>query len=83
MVSNRLSEIDVIRPVLIFLLILYHSFIIYAGGWREPAGFEPNAAYWWIAKGSYSFMLETFVFISGYVFMYQIKERNKYKTWGG
>lgn len=66
-----LSEIAVIRPILIILLVVYHSFIIYQGGWSEPIGFEHNRAYWWISKASYSFMLEAFVMISGYVYAYQ------------
>lgn len=73
--KKNLVEIALIRPVLIILLILYHSFIIYQGGWHEPEGFEPNRVYWWISKFCYSFMLETFVFISGYVFAYTIKIR--------
>lgn len=55
-----LSEIAVIRPILIILLVVYHSFIIYQGGWSEPIGFEHNRAYWRISKASYSFMLETY-----------------------
>lgn len=80
---ERLTEIDFIRPVIILLLIVYHAFIIYAGGWNPPTGFQPNIVYEWIAKTSYSFMLEAFVFISGYIFMYQIKVRNKFDSLGG
>lgn len=80
---NRLAEIDFIRPIIILLLIVYHAFIIYAGGWNPPTGFQPNIVYEWIAKTSYSFMLEAFVFISGYIFMYQIKVRNKFDSLGG
>lgn len=69
--SKILTEVSVIRPILIVLLVVYHSFIIYQGGWSEPDGFEPNRTYWWISKASYSFMLEAFVLISGYVFAYQ------------
>ena len=80
---KRLLEVDFIRPILILLLVIDHSFVIYSGGWPEPVGFEPSAVYSWIAKFSYSFMLETFVFISGYVFMYQIIDKQKFPTWGG
>lgn len=69
--SKILTEVSVIRPILIVLLVVYHSFFIYQGGWSEPDGFEPNRTYWWISKASYSFMLEAFVLISGYVFAYQ------------
>ena len=65
-------EAAFIRPIVILLLVIYHAFIIYQGGWSEPEGFEPNKAYWWISKLSYAFMLETFVFISGYIFALQL-----------
>lgn len=70
--ENILTEVSVIRPILIILLVVYHSFIIYQGGWSEPVGFEPNETYWWISKASYSFMLEAFVLISGYVYAHQV-----------
>lgn len=64
----QLNDVMIIRPLAIFLLVVWHSFIIYTGGWSAPAGFQPNECYWWLAKFSYAFMLELFVFISGYVF---------------
>lgn len=63
-----LWDAALLRPLAILLLILYHAFIPYVGGWPAPACFESNDVYWWIAKSSYSCMLELFVFISGYVF---------------
>ena len=64
------------RPLAIFLLVVWHSFIIYTGGWREPSNFQPVETYWWLAKSSYAFMLELFVFISGYVFSLSLQKRN-------
>ena len=75
-----LKEISFIRPILIILLVVYHAFIIYSGGWREPVGFVPNKIYWWIASIAYSFMLEMFVFISGYVWSYSIFYRSKVQS---
>jgi len=72
--KGLLPEIVFIRPLLIVMLIMYHSFIIYQGGWSEPTGYVPCRAYWWISKLNYSFMLEAFVFISGYIFMYQLQK---------
>lgn len=40
-----------------------------------PLDFKPIAAYWWIGKISYAFMLELFVFISGYVFALSLQKR--------
>jgi len=76
-----LSEIAFIRPLLIVLLVMYHAFIIYMGGWQEPSGFIPCKGYEWIARFSYSFMLETFVFISGYLFAFQRLKKNE--SFGG
>lgn len=66
-----LKDILLIRPFIIILLIVYHAFIIYQGGWSEPAEFALVAAYWWIAKLSYSILLPLFVFVSGYIFGFQ------------
>lgn len=76
-VDNLLSDVVVIRPLAILLLIVMHSFTIYGGGWDLPDACQPVETYWWIAKVTYSFMLEIFVFISGYLFSYQLRERNK------
>jgi hypothetical protein len=51
---------------------------MFQGGWSFPAGIHPVKAYFWIAAGSYSFMLEAFVFISGYTFCYQLYKQKKY-----
>ena len=66
----------VMRPLAIILMIVWHSFIIYTGGWQAPIEHEDICAYWWIAKLSYAFMLELFVFISGYVFAITINKEN-------
>lgn len=77
--SQRLSNMDVIRPILIVLLVLYHSFAIFGGAWEPIDGFPEIQAYWWLDWLSYAFMLETFVFISGYVFGYQVRTKGKEK----
>lgn len=68
---RNLDEISFIRPILIVLLVLYHAFAPWCGGWKPITGCEPNQVYWWIGKSAYSFMLPMFVFISGYVWSYQ------------
>lgn len=67
-----LTDVCAIRLMLIILLVLYHSFAIFCGGWTPLDGYPEPAEYWWIGKAAYSFMLEAFVFISGYVYGYQI-----------
>lgn len=69
--NQRLKEIDLIRPIAVLLIVLWHTFIIYQGGWHEPDHFEDVEAYWWIAKLAIIFSLELFTFVSGYVFSFQ------------
>lgn len=70
-----LNDVVIIRPLAIFLLVVWHSFIIYTGGWKAPVGYRPVESYWWIGKASYAFMLELFVFISGYVFALSLEKK--------
>ena len=58
------------RPFLIVLLVVYHALIIYGGGWSQPVGYIDVPLYRNIAGWAYSFMLESFTFISGYVWFY-------------
>lgn len=71
--DKLLKDVVIIRPLAIFLLVVWHSFIIYAGGWSEPEGYQSINSYWWIGKMSYACMLELFVFISGYVFVHTLQ----------
>lgn len=74
--SNILSEICLIRITLIVLLVLYHSFAPFVGAWNPLSGQEcVSHSYWWIGKISYACMLETFTFISGYIFGYQVMRK--------
>lgn len=74
---KNLDEVSFIRPILIVLLVLYHAFAPWCGSWKPFDGFQDNEVYWWIGKLAYSFMLPTFVFISGYVWAYQREGLNK------
>ena len=80
--EQRLNEIVFLRPVLVILLVMYHSFCPWAGIWTPFEGFTPNEAYKWIAEISYSFMLPLFVFTSGYVWAFQREVKNKKETIG-
>lgn len=70
-----LNDVAILRLLLIVLLVVYHSFCIFSGAWSVPDNYLQIPAYGWIAKASYSFMLETFVFISGYLYGYQIRKK--------
>lgn len=66
-----LADAAIIRPILIVLLVLYHAFAIFTGGWKPLDSFPDLKVYWWLGRGSEAFMLESFVFVSGYVFGFQ------------
>ena len=68
----NLDEVSFIRPILIILLILVHCFTVFNHGWEPFSGFQENKGYMWLSRLSYSFLLETFVFISGYVYAFQV-----------
>lgn len=80
LVKKNLDEVSFIRPILIVLLVLFHAFAPWCGGWRPFEGFQESSTYWWVGKLSYSFMLPTFVFISSYVFAYQRVTSGKYNV---
>ena len=81
--SNRLNEIDFMRPIVIILLVMMHSFTIYSdgGSWKRPIGIEPVSIYKWIQVITYGCMLEAFTFISGYLFGFQLrKKKNQFSS---
>lgn len=71
--KQLLPDVVVIRNILIVLLVFYHAFAIYSGAWKPIDGFPEIKAYWWLDKLSFAFMLELFVFVSGYVFGFQVR----------
>lgn len=74
---NNLDEVSFIRPILIVLLVLVHSFTVFNDGWPPFEGFVPCETYKWISRLSYSFLLETFIFVSGYIYAFQKFELGK------
>ncbi len=79
---NKLYDIYIMRPVLIVILVFYHAFAISNGAWDVPTGYSSNTIYSWLASFFYSFMLESFVFMSGYVYSFQCIKLNKnYTFW--
>lgn len=59
------------RTILAVLIVFMHSFTCYNHGWRPPEEFIDICAYKWLARTSFAFTLEAFVFISGYLFAFQ------------
>ena len=74
-----LKDVAIIRPLLIVLLVFYHAFAPYSGAWPSIEGCPEVQAYWWLDKLSFAFILEMFVFISGYVFGYQVRMKGEQK----
>ena len=73
-----LYEVAFVRVILIVLLLLYHCFAIYTGKWPSLKTVwlaQDVWSYKWIGNFFYSFFLECFVFISGYVFEFQIRKK--------
>ena len=77
--NGFLTEVVIIRLFLIVLLVLYHSFAPFSGGWNPIGNYPDVRAYWWLAKLSYAFMLEMFVLVSGYVFGFQVRTKGPEK----
>ena len=80
--KKLLYEVSIIRPLVILLLVIMHSFTMYAGGWKMPEGIHDVTAYYWFVKFITGFRIETIALISGYVFAYQSLElHRKYPFW--
>lgn len=77
--TNFLTEVAIIRPILVVLLVFYHAFAPYSGAWEPIEGYPAIRAYWWLDWLSYAFMLEMFVFVSGYVFGFQVRTKGTSK----
>ena len=68
------------RPILLVLLVSYHAFAPYVGSWSLPQGIENVCTYKWLGLFSFAFLLEGYVFISGYIFTYQVLYRKKFTS---
>ncbi len=66
-----LNEVIIVRLVLILLVVFYHAFAIYSGAWEREYTPPHIAIYEWLDRFSYACMLESFVFISGYIVGFQ------------
>ncbi len=73
----RFDEVTLMRTILAVLIVFMHSFTCYQGSWTKPEGYIDIPTYKWIARTAFAFTLETFVFISGYLFAFQKITLNK------
>lgn len=74
-VTNILYEVIPIRLFLIVTLVFYHAFAVFSGVWTPIAGYPDIPVYGMVDKLSYASLLETFVFISGYILGYQVSRK--------
>ena len=81
--KKLLYEVSIIRPLIIFLLVVMHSFTMYDGGWPLPEGIHAVPAYAWLVNLISGFRIETIALIAGYVFAYQSIDLNRYYKFGG
>ena len=75
--KRLLYEVSIIRPLVILLLVVMHSFTMYAGNWSLPDGIENVPAYFWGVKLITGFRIEMIALIAGYVFAYQSVELHR------
>jgi fucose 4-O-acetylase-like acetyltransferase len=74
--KKYLEEVSVLRVLLVFLLVLDHTLAPYSGYWNEVVPNQVSSPiYYLIGKFAFSFMLELFVFISGYIFAEQVANK--------
>lgn len=73
-----LNEVSFIRPILLVMLVSYHAFAPYVGTWDLPEGIHGVESYKWLGLLSKAFRMEGFVFISGYIFTFQILDLGKF-----
>ena len=67
----RLDEVTLMRTILALLIVFMHAFTCYNGGWKQPSGYVDIPLYKWLARFSFAYTLEAFVFISGYLFAFK------------
>lgn len=69
--GTRLNEVDAMRPVLVVLLVLYHSFCMYDNKWELCENASSLDLYKWISRFANAFLLQGYFFLSGYVWAFQ------------
>ena len=77
-----LYDIAIMRPIIILLVVIYHSFAMYAGVWAAPDGLQEVPLYLWICKFAQGFHIEGMAFIAGYVYAFQCLSLKKISSFG-
>lgn len=69
--QKLLYEVSIIRPLIIFLLVVLHCFAPTVGAWPAPEGIGAISLYYWLCQLIQGFRIETIALIAGYVFCFQ------------
>lgn len=75
--KKLLYEVSIIRPMVIFLLVVFHSFTKIAAGGGKVNDYQLVAVYQWFCWLISGFRIETIALIAGYVFAYQSLDLNR------
>ena len=80
--ENILKDLDYLKVIGILLVVIGHCTSIYTGGWvyKSPVS---SPIYGLIASYVYTFHVPMLVFVSGSVYYYCRKNKEKYKSLGG
>lgn len=71
-------EVSIIRPLVIFLLVVFHCLCIYIGSWDSIESIIRIPIYYWIANLISGFRIETIALVAGYIFAYQNIDLKRY-----
>lgn len=80
--KKLLYEVSIIRPTIIFLLVVLHSFTKISAGGSRTNDYELATVYQWFCWLVSGFRIETIALIAGYVFAYQSLDLNKSYKFG-
>lgn len=78
--QKNLENCIFVKTILMMLVIVYHSMVFWGGDWFnvKSVAIECNVLKY-LALWLNSFLIYGFVFISGYLFEYLKREKNKYQ----
>ena len=80
--KKLLYEVSIIRPMVIFLLVVLHSFTKIGEGGGNFQDYQLAGAYQWFVWLISGFRIETIALVAGYVFSYQSHDLGRsYKFW--
>lgn len=84
--KKLLYEISIIRPLIIFLLVVMHAHLNVADwfgdGWAYHNDYQTITAYKWFGWLISGFRIETIALVAGYVFAYQSLDlKRSYRFW--